>query len=185
MMSASRCLLAVLLLGLALPAAALESDAHQPIHIKADRVRLNEKTGISEYLGAVRLSQGSIVITADSIVVHQPQGRLQKILVTGRPARFRQDSGVAGQLIDAQAARMEYLAGEERLFLSGKALVIQGPNQFAGEYIEFDTRNSTVTAQGAENPRGQVDVTIQPAPPAEAPAAAPATPAEPASGAGQ
>ncbi len=150
------------------PARALENDAAQPINIRADRVRLNEKTGISEYLGGVRLQQGSILITADSIVVHQPGGVLEKILVTGSPARFRQDTGVAGQLIDAQAARMEYRAAEGRLFLTGKAVVIQGPNQFAGEYIEFDTRNSTVTAQGAQNPREQVDVTIQPpAPPRE------------------
>ena len=46
-------------------AAALESDASQPIYVEADSVEINDGTGVSVYQGNVDVTQGSIHLTAD------------------------------------------------------------------------------------------------------------------------
>lgn len=143
-----------------LVAMALGTDTRKPIHIQADRIKLNEKTGISEYTGNVKLTQGTIDVNADKITVIQSSGELEKILIEGTPARFHQKPDGSNELINAQAKNMEYLADKRRLYLHGDAVVIQGPNRFSGDRIEYDTYTSTVTAHSSS--QQPVDVILHP-----------------------
>ena len=45
---------------------AMTGDREQPIHIEADSVDIDDKKGVSIYRGNVRMTQGSIVLTADA-----------------------------------------------------------------------------------------------------------------------
>ncbi len=159
-------------LGIAPGASALSSDRDQPINIRADRVRIDEHKGISEYSGHVELTQGSIVLTADQLTVYQSQGKLQRIEARGTPARFKQLPDNSRKAIEAYAEQMEYLAGSERLLLTGQARVTQGGNVFSGHTIAYDTRRSTVSARkdDSESGGGRVHAIIQPAGSANGPA---------------
>lgn len=159
-------------LGIAPGASALSSDRDQPINIRADRVRIDEHKGISEYSGHVELTQGSIVLTADQLTVYQSQGKLQRIEAHGTPARFKQLPDNSRKAIEAYAEQMEYRAGSERLLLTGQARVTQGGNVFSGHTISYDTRRSTVTARkdDSESGGGRVHAIIQPAGSANGPA---------------
>ncbi len=147
-MYARRCLAVVLLLPAA--AAALETDPRAPVHVTADRAVIEEKTGISRFTGSVRLTQGSLTVEGDEVVVHAepPRGKVTRIVVTGRPARFRQRPAPEAAFVTGQARRMVYETASARLVLEGAAHLVQGPNEFSGERIEYDTRRSVVTARG-------------------------------------
>lgn len=147
--------------GWVVPAAALSSDRTQPINIKADRVHIEEKTGISDYDGNVEMTQGSIVVTGDHVRVYQVAGRVQKVVASGAPAHFRQRPDHGAEVI-ADAEHMEYLTENERLILTGNAHVVQGGNSFAGHLIEYDTRQSVVNASKGEQGEGRVRATIVP-----------------------
>jgi len=152
-----------LLLLLPAAAAALETDPQAPVHITADQVVIEEKTGISRFTGSVRMTQGSLTVEGDSVVLYAepPRGKVRRIVVTGRPARFRQRPGPGAAFVDGQARRMVYETASARLLLEGAARLVQGPNEFSGERIEYDTRRSVVTASGGEGgPR--VRTIIQP-----------------------
>lgn len=153
---------AALLSGLVTQAWALRSDRKQPIDIKANRVEVDQKTQTSHYIGNVHLVQGSLKIDADDVVVYMVKGKLNKIVITGNPARFQQQPENQKDIVNSQALNMEYYAGQERLLLRHHAEVNQGPNHFRGDFIEYDTLTSTVKANKGMNSKSRVHAIIQP-----------------------
>ena len=142
---------------------ALRSDRNQPIDIKADRVEVNQREQVSHYIGNVRLEQGSLKIDADDLLVYLVKGSLNKIVITGKPARFEQQPENQQDMVKSQAEHMEYYASEEKLLLKQNAEVNQGGNHFRGDFIEYDTLTSTVKASKDANSQTRVHAIIQPA----------------------
>jgi lipopolysaccharide transport protein LptA len=95
--------------------------------------------------------------------VYMVKGKLNKIVISGKPARFVQLPENQKEVVTSQADNMEYYAGEERLLLKHNAEVNQGGNHFHGEFIEYDTLTSTVKANKGENSQSRVHAIIQPA----------------------
>jgi len=149
---------------LLLPASsfALSDDRNQPIKIKADSVSINEKTGISIYTGNVIFTQGSLKLAGEKVIIHQSDNTVDKILVEGKPATFQQQQDNSLHLVHASAGKMRYVTSEERVFLTHNASVSQGDNLLKGNKIEYNTRNSTVTAQKSSNNTNRVHVVIEP-----------------------
>lgn len=141
---------------------ALENDREKPVHISADKVTINEKTGISNYIGNVKISQGSMILTGEKVIVYQPDGKLDNIIVTGSPAQFKQLSDINNQEITATAKELKYQTIDEKLILTGEASLKQGQNSFTGHKIEYDTRNSTVTANTDSDKKQRVNAIITP-----------------------
>ena len=158
-----RSLIVLAMLLMANPASwALRSDRNQPINIKADRVEINEKTEISHYQGNVYLKQGTLIINADSVMVYLKEGKLIKIIIDGTPATFEQKPEDNKDVVQSSAKHMEYYATRQLLILKQDARIIQGANNFSGDFIEYDTMNSTVKANKGEDSDSRVHATIQP-----------------------
>lgn len=142
----------------------LESDRQQPIHIQADRITVHEKGNVSYYEGNVQFTQGSLQIHGDEITVHLQNDVLQKIIVKGTPATLQQQPETDQELVHSRASRMEYDALQQIVTLFDDAHVEQGPNSFAGDYIEYDTRANRVSARKGETEGSRVHVIITPPP---------------------
>lgn len=155
--------LLIFLLFTSSPVVALESDREQPIYIKANRVEIDKKLGVSIYSGKVAISQGSLKIRGDRVTLHYKKGALNKAVIKGKPAVFQQREK-DGQTVVSQAYRMEYYAHKARLFLLEQAKVSQGANSFAGAKIEYDIHKSTVIANNNNSSRGRINAILAPAP---------------------
>ena len=155
-------LIALFALTVSAPGYALRSDRDQPIDIQADRVEIKEKEETSEYIGNVRLTQGSLDIRADKVTVFLKSGRLIKILIIGNPAVFKQKPENNKDIVKSSAMHMEYFANREHLILKTNASVVQGDNHFSGDFIEYDTLNSTVKANKDEDSGSRVHAIIKP-----------------------
>ena len=155
-------ILITLLISLPLSCFALSEDRNKPIKIKADSVSINEKTGISTYIGNVSFVQGSLILNGNKIVIYQSEGEVVKILINGKPATFQQRQDETNELIRAKAGKMKYVMKDERVYLSQNASVTQGDNLLKGNEIEYNTRNSTVTAQKSKQNTNRVHVVIEP-----------------------
>jgi len=140
----------------------LESDRQQPIHIQADRITVHEKQGVSYYEGNVQFTQGSLQVKGDEITVYLEGDVLQKVIVKGAPATLQQQPEPGQELVHSQAARMEYDAQQQIVTLFDNAQVQQGPNSFAGDFIEYDTRTNMVSARKGESEDSRVHVIITP-----------------------
>ena len=137
-------------------------DQTQPIRLQADRVEIDEKKSTSLYLGHVQMEQGTLKIKADEVLVMMKEGRVDKIIIKGKPATFEQQPAKQPDIVYSKADYMEYFADNQRLILKTNAEVTQGQNLFRGDHIEYDTRNSLVKAHKDPNSDGRVTAIIQP-----------------------
>ena len=154
---------AVLLLAIMpFSALGLSSDRNQPMTIEADRATLNEKTGNSVYEGNVHVQQGSLVLQGSKMTVQLNDNTIDKIILTGSPATWKQRPDGKDTDQHAEAGRIEYHATEDRIILLEKARVWQsGAEEFRSDRIVFDLKNNTVNA-GSSTSGDRVRITLQP-----------------------
>jgi lipopolysaccharide export system protein LptA len=168
---ASHCapLLFLLLILIAAPAfsadPAAKPTSKAPINIEADRmVSLEQKDSVL-FSGNVIATQADVRIRADEMTVfYAPAGTGQgqevtKINCVGKVEVTRGDWLGTGK-------KMDYLASERKVVLSGGARAWQGKNQVVGETITYfmDEGRSEVTPSEATtgNKGGRVNATIIP-----------------------
>jgi lipopolysaccharide export system protein LptA len=145
---------------------ALESDAKQPITIDSNGATYDEKSQLSTYTGNVIATQGSIRVNSEKLVVHFKDGEAEKLVFTGKPARFKQTPNAGAKDITGQASTGEFYPKRNLLVLIGDATVLQGNGTYSSDYIEYDIKTSLVKAgdksASPENSKQRVHVVIQP-----------------------
>jgi len=127
-------------------AVALESDADQPVHIDSNTASYNDKTETSVYTGNVVTTQGSLHIKSDKLVVYLKNGSVDKMIFTGKPAKFRQLPGIGKEEIRGQGLTGEYYPSKNKLILIEDAIVFQGTSRSASRLIVYDSKNSLIKA---------------------------------------
>lgn len=128
---------------------ALQSDSQQPMNLTADRAELDDQKGISTYTGKVLLTQGSLQLSGDKLIVETQDGEMQMLTTFGQPGRFKQRPDNKPDDVVATAKRIKYDPTKDRLFLDGDAEIVQGAQQFRGEHITYDMLTDKVKARGA------------------------------------
>jgi len=143
-------------------ARALQSDSKQPIDLTADRAELDDLRGISTYTGKVKLTQGSILLTGDIMIVESSDGVTEMITTTGKPAHFQQRPDNKPDDIVATAKRIKYDPTTNKMFLDGKAVIVQGNQKFRGEHIVYDMMADKIKARAASGSEsgGRVHITL-------------------------
>lgn len=168
-----RLALAALCLLAAGAALALPEDRQQPIRITSDSaVQEDDKV---TYRGDVEIIQGSLKINAAQVVVSHAEGRVQRVVATGEPARFQQQPEPEGGLVKAAARTMIYYQSENRIELLRNAQVDRDGSTVTGDRIEYLIGSETVRAQSSGTRPGRVEMVLQPdsrdtAPPPTGPA---------------
>jgi lipopolysaccharide export system protein LptA len=141
----------------------LSSDRTQPMQIEADRAELNDDDGVSTYRGNVKVVQGTLVLTGDIMTVHNKGDDVEKVIMEGQPATYKQRPDNKDQDVRARALRMEYFTSPERIILLRQAEVEQQGDRLASERIEYDVVNDKVNAGTVTpNDNDRVIITIQP-----------------------
>jgi lipopolysaccharide export system protein LptA len=127
---------------------ALSTDKNQDIEIESDSVYLDDTKNVGIYSGNVVVVQGSIRITGDKLTVfYTDENELEKIIVDGQPATFRQLPDNSSVHDEAEALIMEYHENQSLIILTNKARVKQGDRRLLAEHIEYDTELSQVRAK--------------------------------------
>ena len=137
-----------------LPAAARaeRADRDQPVNIEANRVSVDDRNKVHVFEGDVVLTQGTLVIKGNRLVVTQGADGFQTGVATGsekRPATFRQKREGSDEVVEGEAERIEYDSRAERARLFNQARVKSGGDEVRGQYIEYDalSENYLVTNQ--------------------------------------
>lgn len=147
----------------------LPVDRNQPIHITADSARMNEMTGVTTYKGKVIITQGTMLIEGARVDVYQAEEGIDKIIVKGSPAHFKQKINPDEPYSDAWGNNMLYEEETRKLTITNNGKVVQGHDTFTGERIVYSLDSSIVDVFGtaSDNPSDskeptRVNVVIQP-----------------------
>ncbi len=146
---------------------ALPSDKNETIRGSADNLTVDQKNGVATYTGSVKIQQGSLVISADSIVIHtNPDSSVEKMIATGNPARFQQQPEKDQGIVTAAAKQITYTPSNEHLVLIEDASVEQNGAVMSGPHIDYDLVKEVMKAAGSNSSNGgegqRIEIVIPP-----------------------
>jgi lipopolysaccharide export system protein LptA len=150
-------LIATALLGaIATTAHAERADRDKPANLEADRVTMDDAKKISVFEGNVQLTQGTLLIRADKLVVTQDAQGFQLGIATAGPgglAHFRQKREGKEEYVDGDAERIEHDGRAEKTLFFNRAHVKSGLDEVRGNYVAYDakTENYLVTNGASTN----------------------------------
>lgn len=144
------------------PCFALSSDKDAPVELEADSADINQKTGTTVYQGQVRITQGSMILTADKVVIEYQGSKAHKFTATGAPARFQQLPDNEDTPVKGKGQTIVYLIKSEELVLMGEAELQQAGDRFTSDKIVYDRVQARLKAGAAAKGSERVRVTIQP-----------------------
>lgn len=164
-----------------LSALSLPNDWQQAMTILSDTAEIDRRAGTVIYEGNVVLTQGTLKIEADRLLVLRDGDSLEKAVAEGSPAYYEQQIEVGKPVTTAHGNRIDYYTVERRITLRGDAQLQQDGNLFSGDQITYDMISETVKASGNQatsdpmgtsetTSDGRIRVVIQPPKPKAAPA---------------
>ena len=135
------------LLAASLPAMALTGDTNQPIHIESDQQSLDMQGNIVTFTGNVVVTQGSIKINADKVVVTRPADQKGKEVIDGygNPATFYQMQD-NGKPVKGRASKMHYELANDFVVLTGNAYLEQLDSNIKGDKITYLVKEQKMQA---------------------------------------
>lgn len=139
--------IAGVLLAASLPALALTGDTDQPIHIESDQQSLDMQGNVVTFTGNVVMTQGSIKINADKVVVTRPGGEQGKEVIDGygKPATFYQMQD-NGKPVKGHSAHMRYELQNDFVVLTGDAYLEQVDSNIKGDKITYLVKEQKMQA---------------------------------------
>jgi lipopolysaccharide export system protein LptA len=143
-----------------------KADRDKPLEIEADSVTVNDAKKTSIYKGNVILTQGTLNIRGDKMVVIEDKEGFQHGTTTGDPASFKQKREGKNEYMEGSGQRIEYDGHMDKVQLYTKAWVKRGEDIVHGDYIMYDANAeyAEVIGGGETNgaPKGRVKAIIQP-----------------------
>jgi lipopolysaccharide export system protein LptA len=131
-----------------LPASAEKADREKPINYSADVGDVNYQTKIGTLSGNVVVTQGTLVIHADRIVMKQNPDNSLSATAIGNPVSFRQKRDGVDEYFDGYAQRVEYDGAKEFLQLFDRALLRRGQDEIRSNYISYNIATEYFKAEG-------------------------------------
>lgn len=159
--SKSAMLLCMLLTGHMCAAHAEKTDREQPIHIESDRMNVDDASHISTFEGKVKLTQGTLQVTAEKLVVTEDAAGNKFCVATGHLASFRQKREAVNEYVEGYGERIEYNTLTETANFFVRARVKRGQDDVRGDHITYSTQTEIFHVSGRPE-SGRVRATIQP-----------------------
>jgi len=130
---------------------AVEDDSDQPIEIEADTMMVEETKNTSTYEGDVILTQGSLIINADKLIIREDRQGFQHSTSVGKPTTFKQKMKGSDEYIEGKALRIEYDGHMDKIHLYEEAFVKKGDDEVWGDYIMYDATSEFAQALSRQN----------------------------------
>jgi lipopolysaccharide export system protein LptA len=154
------------------------ADRDMPINLEADQVLIDDAQQISTFTGNVRLSQGSLLIRGDRIVIMQDKDGFKRATAYGKTANFRQKRESVDGYVEGYGERIEYDTKSETLDLHIQARLKRDQDEVRGEHITYNSKTEVFQVDGSSTSSGdappqRVRAVLQPKPKKPAAASSP------------
>ena len=120
--------------------------------------------------GNVTVSQGTLLLKADKVVVRQDGGGFNYAFAYGKPAYFKQKRDGYDEYVEGYGERLEYDGKADKMHVFINAEIRKGADEVKGDSIAYDAKTGFYQVLGGPsvatsvNPKGRVRATIQPPP---------------------
>jgi len=150
------------------PSHAERADRNKPVHLEADQVSMDDAKQISTFEGKVLLTQGTMSIHGDKLVVVQDKNGFSHGTATGRLASFRQKREGFDEYVEGYGERIEYDTQNETVDFFGQGRMIRKQDEVRGDHISYSSKTEIFQVHSAPGQqtnapgKGRVRVILQP-----------------------
>lgn len=149
------------------------ADRDKPIHLEADRATVEDykrkgEFRTSTFIGNVILTQGTLRIQADKVIMKEDSTGYRYATAYGNLASFREKRDGVDEYVEAWSKRVEYDDKTNKIELFGNARLKRGGDEVVGDYITYDIKRDFFQVQGLakqkndKQPDSRVRAIIQP-----------------------
>ncbi|MEO8343079.1 MAG: lipopolysaccharide transport periplasmic protein LptA [Gallionella sp.] len=143
------------------------ADRNATMNLEADQVTMDDAQHISTFTGNVRLSQGTLLIQGDKIVVTQDPEGFKHATAYGNTAQFRQKREGLDEYVEGYGNRIEYDMRTETLNFYEKARLKRNLDEVNGDHITYSAKTEIFQANGnaansSNGSRQRVRAVLQP-----------------------
>lgn len=143
------------------------ADRDMPVNLEADQVLIDDARQISTFTGKVRLSQGTLMIRGDKIVVMQDKNGFKHATAYGKTAEFRQKREGLDGYVEGYGERIEYDTQAETFDFHIQARLKRDQDEVRGEHITYNAKTeifqvSGSSASSGDAPPQRVRAVLQP-----------------------
>lgn len=160
-----RTAIVAMLIAVGAPASAEVADKDQPVNIEADQVTVDDAKQTSVFTGNVIVTQGTMQLRADRLVVKHDETGFRHGTAYGKQAYFRQKRSGYDDYVEGFGDRIEYDAGKETLELYVRARIKRGEDEVRGSEITYNAITEQYRVTGGKDSAaegGRVRAIIQP-----------------------
>lgn len=145
------------------------ADRDKPVHLEADQVLIDDAQQVSTFTGNVKLTQGTMLIRGDRIVVVQDEEGFKHGTAYGNTASFRQKREGLDEYVEGYGERIEYDTRAETVDFYVQARIRRDLDEVRGEHITYSAKTEIfqVDSGGAgseKEPPKRVRAVLQPKP---------------------
>ena len=150
------------------PSYAERADRNKPVHLESDQGSIDDANQTSTFDGKVLLTQGTMSIRGDKLVVVQNKDGYYHGTATGQLASFRQKREGLNEYVEGYGDRIEYDTQNETVDLFGHARMTKSQDEVSGDHITYNSRTEIFQVHGAPaqsgnaSGKGRVQVILQP-----------------------
>jgi lipopolysaccharide export system protein LptA len=148
-----------------------KTDREKPVNVEADRMLVDDAKKESVFEGNVVVTQGTLQLRGDRVIVRQDGEGFSYGIAYGKPATFRQKREGYDEYIDGYAERLEYDGRKDLLQMFAAAKLTKGTDEVQGDYISYNAKTEFFqvlgrgkAADSPADPSARVRAVIQPKP---------------------
>jgi len=127
------------------------ADRDEPMHLEADQVIMDDaqQQQTSTFIGNVRLSQGTLLIRGDKVIVAQDKDGNKHATAYGNPAEFRQKREGLNGYVEGYGGRIEYDTRTGTVNLHEKARLKRDRDEVSGDHITYSAKTGIFQVNGS------------------------------------
>ena len=106
---------------------AYDDDKNEPIYLESDSAKWDEESQKSTYRGNVVVTQGTMLLTGNLLIVTSKNNEISHMIVTGEKSTYRQKTKT-GKIVNGEAKIIEYFMDQSKIIFLEKAILTQSNN---------------------------------------------------------
>jgi lipopolysaccharide export system protein LptA len=130
-----------------------KADREKPINYQADQGDVNYQTKVGTLIGNVIITQGTLTIHADKVILRQNPDNSLSATAFGNPITFREKRDGTDEYYEGVAQRAEYDGQKRFLELFDRALLRKGVDEIRSNYISYNAETEFFKAEGRPDTR--------------------------------
>jgi len=127
------------------------ADRDKPLHLSSDQMLMDDAQQISTFTGNVQLTQGTMLIRGDKIVVVQDKEGYKHGTAYGNTASFRQKREGLDEYVEGYGERIEYDTRAGTVDFYVQARVKRNLDEVRGEHITYSEKTEIFQVNVNEN----------------------------------